>query len=319
MDQSKKKALKEELRICKDQITKSLKKLFQKKHITKKRSPLIYPCYFKEYKFQGYNLNCHLQPKEHQLPCETAKLHQSYFTRQINFITKVSKVNENEPVLCSKRCLFFNRIDLHQHNKHKLLRKSKELEKQKHKSRALTKHFLDEFERKRYLDNLDSECLNEKAKTSDKERSNEHAKKSEITAHNPNPQNINEKELTSGEQRQKKPQMKKIKISQDKEQGERPPIKIGPSSSSEVRLRGRYVKATQKEKEHLSLLKNKRPLTKAEKKCYGLPVTSTLKFQYECAEQLLEDYLEYMEKFQARKKKVRSPIYTRHKRRVAIS
>lgn len=78
---------------------------------------------------------------------------------------------------------------------------------------------------------------------------------------------------------------------------------MGKSSSSEISLKGRYVPSTIDEREHIALLKHKVPLTKAEKIEYGLPLTTTLKFPYPSADLLLEDYLEYMQKFQDRKEK----------------
>ena len=56
-------------------------------------------------------------------------------------------------------------------------------------------------------------------------------------------------------------------------------------------------------REYITLLKNKLPLTKPKKIEYGLPLTTTLKFHYESADLLLEDYLEYMQNFQDRKEK----------------
>ena len=78
---------------------------------------------------------------------------------------------------------------------------------------------------------------------------------------------------------------------------------MGPSTSSKIRLRGKYVEEAPDEIQHMSLLQNKLPLAKAKKKYYGLPVTTTFEFHYESGEQLLEHYLEYMQKFQDRKKK----------------
>lgn len=78
---------------------------------------------------------------------------------------------------------------------------------------------------------------------------------------------------------------------------------MGKSSSSEISLKGRYVPSTIDEREYIALLKHKVPLTKAEKIEYGLPLTTTLKFPYPSADLLLEDYLEYMQKFQDRKEK----------------
>ena len=88
-----------------------------------KRSPLLYPCYFRGCKFQGYNLACHFKSKEHQLSPKVAKLHQSYFIRKVNFLTKISKVKENDPVMFGKSCLFFDRIDIHLRNNHQLRKK----------------------------------------------------------------------------------------------------------------------------------------------------------------------------------------------------
>ena len=79
--------------------------------------------------------------------------------------------------------------------------------------------------------------------------------------------------------------------------------KMGPSSSSHMRLIGKYVEAEPKEKEYLSLLQNKLPLTKVKYQYYGLPKTTTLKFHYKPAELLLTDYVQYMQKVQNRKEK----------------
>ena len=78
---------------------------------------------------------------------------------------------------------------------------------------------------------------------------------------------------------------------------------MGPSSFSRIILRGKYVEAEPKEKEYMSLLQNKLPLTKVKKQYYGLPKTTALKFHYESAELLLIDYVQYMQKFQNRKEK----------------
>lgn len=62
---------------------------------------------FKYCNFQGLNLKCHFQSKAHLMPSETAKLDQSYLTHQVNSLTKVSKLKQNPPALCSKCHLFF--------------------------------------------------------------------------------------------------------------------------------------------------------------------------------------------------------------------
>ena len=109
--------------------------------------------------------------------------------------------------------------------------------------------------------------------------------------------------MTSEKQRQEKRDIKKADNSKEKEQEERTVVKMGPSTSSKIRLRGKYVEEAPDEIQHMSLLQNKLPLTKAKKKYYGLPVTTTFEFHYESGKQLLENYLEYMQKFQDRKKK----------------
>ena len=114
-----------------------------------KRSLLLYPCYFRECRFQGNNLSRHLQSKEHQISSKVAKLQQNFFTRQVNYLTKVSKTKQNEPVICSKCHLLFDRIDLHLYHNDQLRRKSKELESQIIKSKTLTNHFLEDFDRKK--------------------------------------------------------------------------------------------------------------------------------------------------------------------------
>lgn len=124
-DEDTKHALKKEFFIRKKKITSSLKKLFQKDRIIMKRSPLLYPCYFRGCTFEGRNLGRHLECKEHQLSSPVSKTQQSYLTRQVNFLTKVSKSKQNEPLICPKCHLFFDRIDLHLHSRHQLRRKGK--------------------------------------------------------------------------------------------------------------------------------------------------------------------------------------------------
>lgn len=167
---SKKERLNKELPLRKRKITRCLQNLFQKKQITMKSKPLLYPCYFKQCKFQG-----HYKPPPsytHQLSSIIAKLHQSYLIQQVNFLTKVSKGKQNISVLCSKCHLFFNIIDLHLHNNHQIRTKTKQLEKQIIKSRTLTQHFLEEFNRKQEHDSVGSET------------SNKNSEKSEITVAN---------------------------------------------------------------------------------------------------------------------------------------
>ena len=57
--------------------------------------------------------------------------------------------------MCAKCHLFFDRIDIHLHNNHQLRRKSKELQPQITKSKTLTKHFLEDFDKKRESDSKD--------------------------------------------------------------------------------------------------------------------------------------------------------------------
>ena len=98
--QSKKEVFNRELKLKKkNQITISLKKLFQKKYLTMKAKPLLNLCYFKYCNFQGHNLKCHFESKAHLMPSETAKLDQSYLTHQVNSLTKVSKLKQNPPAL----------------------------------------------------------------------------------------------------------------------------------------------------------------------------------------------------------------------------
>ena len=92
-----------------------------------KDKPILYPCNVKECKFQGHNIKLHLESKAHLLSSETAKLQQSYLICQVNFVTKVSKVKKNAPVLCSKCHLSFDGIYLHLHNQHQIRRKTNEL------------------------------------------------------------------------------------------------------------------------------------------------------------------------------------------------
>ena len=148
VDKQKIHALKKKLFLRREKITRSLRILFQKDHINLKRSPLLYPCYFRGCKFQGQNLGHHFQSKEHQLSSKVAKLHHSFFTRQVNFLTKISKIKQNEPIMCAKCHLFFDRIDIHLHN-HQLRRKSKESQSQITKSKNITKHFLEDFNKKK--------------------------------------------------------------------------------------------------------------------------------------------------------------------------
>ena len=58
-----------------------------------------YPCYFENCNFQGKKLRKHLELKSHNLPPDTAKIQQSYLTRNVNFLTKVSKTKQKHPVL----------------------------------------------------------------------------------------------------------------------------------------------------------------------------------------------------------------------------
>lgn len=82
-----------------------------------------------------------------------------------------------------------------------------------------------------------------------KEKKSETDKKKQ----DPKPQNVQKpKQLTS-----KKEHPINQEITQVDTSG-----KMGPSSSSHMRLIGKYVEAEPKEKEYLSLLQNKLPLTK---------------------------------------------------------
>ena len=211
VDERRKHALKKELFLRKEKITRSLKKLFQKDHITMKRSLLLYPCYFRECRFQGHNLSRHLQSKEHQISSKVAKLQQSFFTRQVNYLTKVSKTKQNQPVMCSKCHLFFDRIDLHLYNNHQLRRKSKELESQIIKSKTLTNHFLEDFDRKKELDSKD-------IKKKSKESAN-HDNIDNVDKHNPrhkmfrkSKRNQIRKPKESHKQRKEQLVKKKIKV-----------------------------------------------------------------------------------------------------------
>ena len=217
-----------------------------------KRSPLLYPCYFRGCKFQGYNLAHHFELKQHQLSQKVAKLHQSFFTRKVNFLTEVSKVKQNDPVMCAKCHLFFDRIDIHSHNNHQLRKKSQELASQLTKSITITNNFIEDFERKT---EPDSTGLNKKTKEYD---------------------NLDQEK----QKKQTKSQTKKKTISQKKDKDQKTEPRMGKSSSTEIRLQGRYAETAveEREREQITILKNKLPLTKAKKIDYGLPSTTALKF-----------------------------------------
>lgn len=74
--------------------------------------------------------------------------------------------------------------------------------------------------------------------------------------------------------------MKKINNAKENEQEERTVGKIDPSSSTEIRLRGKLMQANPEEKESMSLLQNELPLTKPKKQYEGLQVKTTLKFHF---------------------------------------
>ena len=59
-----------------------------------------YPCCFENCNFQGKKPRRHLESKSHNLPPDTAKIQQSFQTRNVNFLIKVSKTKQKPPVLC---------------------------------------------------------------------------------------------------------------------------------------------------------------------------------------------------------------------------
>ena len=183
-----------------------------------KRSLSLYPCYLRECKFQGDNLSRHLQSKEHRISSKVAKLQQSFFTRQVNYPTKVSKTKQNEPVMCSKCHLFFDRIDLHLYNNHQLRRKSKELELQIIKSKTLTDHFPEDFDRKKELHSKD---IKKKSKSAN------HDNIDNVDKHNPRhkmfrkcERNQIRKPHESHKQRKEQLVKKKIKVKKKKNRHE---------------------------------------------------------------------------------------------------
>ena len=75
-------------------------------------------------------------------------------------------------------------------------------------------------------------------------------------------------------------EMKKINNANENEKEERTVVKMDPSSSTQIRLRGKLVQAYPEEKESMSLLQNKLLLTKPKKQYKGLQVKTTLKFHF---------------------------------------
>ena len=61
--------------------------------------------------------------------------------------------------------------------------------------------------------------------------------------------------------------------------------------------------ATESEKEEMTFLKNKLPLTSTQKQLYELSKNTTLKFHYKNADMLLEDYHQHITMFQDMKEK----------------
>ena len=133
------------LKSRKEKIACSLKKLFNiNTKMTSKSTH--YPCYFENCNFQGKKPRRHLESKSHNLPPYTANIQQSFLTRNVNFLTKVSKSKQKPSVLCVICRLFFDRIDLHLHNYHQI-RKTKELENNINKSITVTNIFLENFQK----------------------------------------------------------------------------------------------------------------------------------------------------------------------------
>ena len=62
-------------------------------------------------------------------------------------------------------------MDLHLQNQHQIRAKTNQLEKQISKSRTLTQHFTDDFNRKKEPDSVDSERSNEKSEITAANRS----------------------------------------------------------------------------------------------------------------------------------------------------
>ena len=179
-----------------------------------------------------------------------------------------------------------------------LEQKSKELELQIIKSKTLTNHFLEDFGRKKELDSKD-------IKNKSKESAN-HDNIDNVDVHNPrhkmfrkSERNQIRKPKESHKQRTEQLVKKKIKVKKNQKK----PPGMSKCFSSEISLKGRCVPSTIDLREYIALLKNKVPLTKAEKIEYGSPLTTTLKFPYPSADLLLEDYLEYMQKFQDQEEK----------------
>lgn len=96
------------LKFRKKKNTLSLKKLL-KKTASKlnKTKLLVYPSNFKNCIFQVTKLKQYLESSTHETPNETVKLQQSYLTRNIDFLTKTSKVKQNPTMLRCKCSLFF--------------------------------------------------------------------------------------------------------------------------------------------------------------------------------------------------------------------
>lgn len=152
----------------------------------------------------------------------------------------------------------------------------------------MTKHFLEDFQRKREPESEDSK-----------------KKLKESVSHDidiiPTQQVL---EKTPHKPTKATPQkIKKKTTVTEQNKVERTKTKMGKSSSTEIRLRGKYMQATVKQREHTKLLQNKLPLTNAKKTEYGLPSNTTLKFHYESADLLLEDHKQYIMKFQDHKAK----------------
>ena len=205
----------------------------------------------------------------------------------MNFLTKVSKSKQKEPVICPKCHLFFDRIDVHLYSRHQLRRKENELKLLIEKSKTATKHFLEEFEKKKQLGNKDTEDATINIENRTEKVMAKTSKPTTTTT------KANNKTSTSTP-----PKAKKVTTVTEQNKVQRTKPKITKSLSTETRLRGKYVQATAEKREHHKLLNNKLPLTTEKSKSTGLPSNTTLKFHYDNVDLLLDVYKEYMMKFQ---------------------
>ena len=286
-------------------IKVELNELFKGKRYDISGPKKKYPCIVdRNCEFLGNKLSRHYKSKLHKTTEKQGKFLESFFSHSVQYITIVDKSGTRKPILCEMCERFFERMTSHLQHHHQLVPGTAKFVQMLERNTARTQEFLDLL----YPgDDVTEEDDDEVEETQEPAPKKQKPQAESIEESIEDSQSINEKAARKEKNRDShlenkdaarknkdRQQVKKDKKSPQMKSSEK--FKMLKSSSTEVRLRGRFTKVTPSKHKKEKVFSNKLPVTKEIQMQYQLE-DNEFRYYYKSSNEVLLDYGQFIERY----------------------